>query len=76
MTITLNIAYFEEAGIRCPHCRQNQLTKEQVVRTMSFAGQRILVVECSLCHSQSTVREKSDAPKTQNQTYAFHRYRK
>ncbi|HVA92607.1 MAG TPA: hypothetical protein VNL71_22525 [Chloroflexota bacterium] len=76
MTITLNIAYFEEAGIRCPHCRQHQLTKEQVTRRMEFAGQVVLVVECGLCHSQSTVREKSDAPKTQDQTYAFHRYRK
>ncbi|HEY8287278.1 MAG TPA: hypothetical protein VIJ28_23055 [Chloroflexota bacterium] len=76
MTITLNIAYFEEAGIRCPHCRQHQLTKEQVVRRMEFAGHAVLVVECGLCHSQSTVREKSDAPKTQDQTYAFHRYRK
>jgi DNA-directed RNA polymerase subunit RPC12/RpoP len=76
MTITMNITYFEDAGIRCPHCRQAQLTKEQVASRMQFGGAEVLVVECALCHSRSTIREKSDAPKTQNQTYAFHRYRK
>lgn len=72
----MNISYFEEAGIRCPHCKQHQLTKEMVVRRLSFAGVQVLNVECSLCHSQSTIREKSDAPKTQDQTYALHRYRR
>lgn len=76
MTITLSVEYFEEAGIRCPHCRRHQLTKEQVIRRLDFAGNQILVVECGLCHSQSTIRNKSDAPRTQDQKYAFHRYRK
>ena len=76
MTICMNIGYFEEAGIRCPHCKQNQLGKEMVVQELSFAGLRVLVVECSLCHSNSTIREKSDAPRTQDQKYAYHRYRK
>ena len=76
MTITMNIAYFEEAGIRCPHCKQHQLTKEQVVRRLEFGGVQVLVLECSLCHSNSTIREKTDAPKTQDQKYAYHRYRK
>jgi hypothetical protein len=76
MTITMNIEYFEEAGIRCPHCKQEKLTKEQIVRRMEFGGVKVLIAECALCHSQSTIREKSDAPKTQDQTYAFHRYRK
>lgn len=76
MTITMNIEYFEEAGIRCPHCKQVKLTKEQIVQRMQFGGTQILIVECSVCHSNSTIREKSDAPKTQDQTYAFHRYRK
>ena len=76
MTICMNIAYFQEAGIRCPHCKQNQLTAAMVVQRLTFAGQQVLQVECSRCHSQSTIREKSDAPRTQDQTYAFHRYRR
>jgi hypothetical protein len=76
MTITLNIQYFEEAGTRCPHCRQAQLTKDQITSRMKFGGVEVLTVECPLCHSSSTIREKSDAPKTQDQTYALHRYRK
>ena len=76
MTICMNIPYFEEVGIRCPHCKQNQLTNEMVVQRLSFAGLQVLQVECSLCHSNSTIREKSDAPKTQDQKYAYHRYRK
>ena len=76
MTICMNIGYFEEAGIRCPHCRQNQLTREMVTQRLEFAGVQILRVECSLCHSSSTIREQSDAPKTQDQKYAFHRYRR
>jgi RNase P subunit RPR2 len=76
MTITMNIEYFEQDGIRCPHCRQAQLTKETIRSRMEFGGTLVLVVECSLCHSSSTIREKSDAPRTQDQTYAFHRYRK
>ena len=76
MTITMNVQYFEEAGIRCPHCRQAQLTKDHIKSRMQFGGAEVLTVECGLCHSSSTIREKSDAPKTQDQTYALHRYRK
>ena len=76
MTITMNIPYFEEAGIRCPHCKQHQLSKEEVVRRMTFGETQVLIVECGLCHSNSTIREKSDVPKTQDQKYGYHRYRK
>ena len=76
MTITMNIDYFEEAGIRCPHCRQAQLTSAQVTTRMLFGGKKILTVQCALCHSSSTIREQSDAPRTQDQTYALHRYRR
>jgi hypothetical protein len=76
MTITMNIPYFEEAGIRCPHCKQHQLTAAEVVQRMTFGGVQVLMVECGLCHSSSTIREKTDAPRTQDQTYALHRYRK
>ncbi len=76
MTITMNVEYFEEAGIRCPHCRSAQLTKDHIKSRMRFGGVEVLMVECGLCHSSSTIREKSDAPKTQDQTYALHRYRK
>jgi hypothetical protein len=76
MTICMNIAYFEEAGIRCPHCKRNQLTGDMVVQRLQLAGLQVLLVECSVCHSHSTIREKSDAPLTQDQTYAYHRYRR
>lgn len=76
MTICMNIAYFEEAGIRCPHCKQTQLTKEMVTQRLTFAGTQVLQVECAYCHSHSTIREKSDAPQSQDQKYAYHRYRR
>ena len=76
MTITMNIEYFEEAGIRCPHCKQHQLNKDEIVQRMQLGPVKVYVVECGFCHSQSTIREKSDAPRTQDQKYAYHRYRK
>ena len=76
MTISMNVQYFEEAGIGCPHCRHAQLTKDNIRSRMQFGGAQVLVVECDLCHSSSTIREQSNAPRTQSQTYALHRYRK
>ena len=76
MTICMNIPYFEEVGIRCPHCKQNQLGKEMVRQRIGLGDTQVLIVECSFCHSNSTIREKSDAPRTQDQKYAYHRYRK
>lgn len=76
MTICMNIAYFEEAGMRCPHCKQAQLTREMVTQRLNLAGLQVLRVECANCHSQSTIREKSDAPRSQDQKYAYHRYRR
>lgn len=76
MTICMNIPYFLESGIRCPHCKQNQLSAGMVTRELDMLGIRVLIVECSLCHSNSTIREKSDAPRTQDQKYGYHRYRR
>ena len=39
----MNIPYFEEVGIRCPHCKQNQLTNEMVVATDTAAPLNIVV---------------------------------
>ncbi len=73
MTITINIEYFEEHGIRCPHCKQVQLTGADVVDRLTLAGRRVYRLECSYCHSNSTLQEKADETQTQERTYSYHR---
>jgi hypothetical protein len=73
MTITINIDYFEQNGIRCPHCKQTQLTTGQIVNRLTLAGRRVYTVECEYCHSQSTIQEKSDEVRSQERTYSYHR---
>ncbi|HZS87519.1 MAG TPA: hypothetical protein VFE42_08525 [Chloroflexota bacterium] len=73
MTITINIDYFEQNGIRCPHCKQAQLTPGNIVNRLTLAGRRVFMVECPCCHSQSTIQEKSDEVQSQERTYSYHR---
>ena len=73
MTITINIAYFEQNGIRCPHCKQVQLTAADILDRLTLAGRRVYRVECSYCHSNSTIQEKADETQTQERIYSYHR---
>ena len=73
MTITINIEYFAQNGIRCPHCKQVQLTEGDIVDRLTLAGRRIYRVECSYCHSNSTIQEKADEAQAQERTYSYHR---
>ncbi len=73
MTITINIAYFETNGTRCPHCKQVQLMPEHIIDRMELIGRRIYRVECPVCHSNSTIQEKADEAQTQERTYSYHR---
>ena len=73
MTITINIDYFQEMGVRCPHCKQVQLTDNDVFDRFSLAGRRVYRLECSNCHSQATIQEKADEAQTQERTYSYHR---
>ena len=73
MTITINIAYFEQNGIRCPHCKQAQLTSDDSINRFTLAGRRIYQMECPFCHSNSTIQEKADEAQSQDRTYSYHR---
>lgn len=73
MTITINIGYFEEHGITCPHCKRAQLTTDQIVDRLSLGGRRVYIMECGLCRSNSTLQEKADEAQTQERTYSYHR---
>lgn len=73
MTITINIEYFEQNGIRCPHCKQVQLTSANIVDRFSLAGRRVYQMECGYCHSNSTIQEKADETQSQERTYSYHR---
>lgn len=75
MTITINIAYFEQNGIRCPHCKQAQLTPDHSINRFTLAGRRVYQMECPFCHSNSTIQEKADEAPSQERTYAYHRPR-
>lgn len=73
MTITINIPYFEQNGIRCPHCKQAQLTPDHIIDRFTLAGRRVYQMECPFCHSNSTIQEKADEAQSQERTYSYHR---
>ena len=73
VTITINIPYFEENGIRCPHCKQIQLTPENIQERWVIAGRRVYLMECPTCRSNSTIQEKADEEQTQERSYEYHR---
>jgi cytochrome c len=73
MTITINIDYFEKTGVTCPHCKQTQLTTDNIIDRLTLAGRRVYRMECSFCHSNSTIQEKADETQTQERTYSYHR---
>ncbi len=73
MTITINIDYFEKVGVKCPHCKQVQLTTDDIIDRLTLAGRRIYRMECSYCHSNSTIQEKADEAQTEERTYSYHR---
>lgn len=73
MTITINIEYFEQNGIRCPHCKQTQLTTAHILDRLALAGRRVYRMECPYCHSNSTIQEKADETQAQERTYSYHR---
>ncbi len=73
MTITINIEYFEQTGVKCPHCKQAQLTPADIIDRFTLAGRRIYRLECSYCHSNATIQEKADEAQTQERTYSYHR---
>ena len=73
MTITINIDYFERVGVKCPHCKQAQLTTGDIIDRLTLAGRRIYRMECPYCHSNSTIQEKADEAQTEERTYSYHR---
>ena len=73
MTITINIEYFEQNGIRCPHCKQAQLTPAHIQDRLTLAGRRVYRLEGPICHSNSTLQEKADETQSQERTYSYHR---